>query len=161
MYPGWVGSLVILILLIWIAVLSYFFWRQRRFLSQLFPKNSLEATDASLIIRDQFNKLLDAVEEVQKRESGLKNNFRSLARDGLNHLQRVAMQRYNPYGDTGGDQSFTLVMLDGKLNGFLLTSLHSRSGTRMYTKSIVDGKSDLELSKEEKEVLAQAKSDMS
>lgn len=156
MYPGWVGDLVITILLIWIAILSYFFWRKDRFLSQLFPEKSSQAIEASLIIRQQFNKLLDALEEVRKRESSLKNNFRSLARDGLSHMQRIAMQRYNPYGDTGGDQSFTIVILDGRLNGFLLTSLHSRSGTRVYTKKIISGKSDLELSKEEKEVLAQS-----
>jgi len=68
----------------------------------------------------------------------------------------VIYKKYNPYNDTGGDQSFSLVLLDGKLNGTILTSLHSRSGTRIYAKVIKKGESELDLSKEEKEVLKKA-----
>lgn len=139
---GW-GEAVSLILLIWLSFLSYLFWKQKKFFSDFFPK-----TD-----QDQFKKLLFSVEEVEKREQALRRGLKDLGLDGLNHLQRIEVLRYNPYNDTGGQQSFSVCLLDGKLNGLILSSLHSRSGTRTYIKPIAQGESELELSKEEKQVL--------
>ncbi len=43
-----------------------------------------------------------------------------------------------------------------EFDGVLITSLHSRAGTRTYLKNIKKGESELELSKEEKSVLSEA-----
>ncbi|MDP4038831.1 MAG: DUF4446 family protein [bacterium] len=64
-------------------------------------------------------------------------------------LQKVGLIRFNPFDDTGGDQSFCLAALDSRNNGFILSSIHARSGTRVYTKEIVRGKSKHHLSEEE------------
>jgi hypothetical protein len=73
------------------------------------------------------------------------------------HFQKIGFLRYNPFSDTGGDQSFCLCVLNQHNTGFLLTSLHSREQTRIYAKSIIEGKSiQAELSKEESEVLQKA-----
>lgn len=133
--------------LIWLAILSYFFWRERSYLRQLFPKS--DARD----IRNKFKELIELINEFDKRGTQVEKHLRQVQKDGLYHIQKVAVLRYNPYNDTGGDQSFTAAMLDGSLNGLILTSLHSRSGTRIYIKSINKGKSDLDLSKEEGKVL--------
>ncbi len=133
--------------LIWLAILSYFFWRERSYLRQLFPKS--DARD----IRNKFKELIELINEFDKRGTQVEKHLREVQKDGLYHIQKVAVLRYNPYNDTGGDQSFTAAMLDGSLNGLILTSLHSRSGTRIYIKSISKGKSDLDLSKEEGKVL--------
>ncbi|MBI2021840.1 DUF4446 family protein [Candidatus Daviesbacteria bacterium] len=154
MYPGGgagaVGMIFFSLLLTWLIILSYLFWRERQSLRQLFPKSGERD------IRTKLKEVLEAIEDFKRREDLTGRNIRSLARQGLSHMQRIAMLRFNPYDDTGGDQSFIIALLDGNLNGFILTSLHSRAGTRLYTKEITIGKSDLELSKEEKEVLKKA-----
>ncbi len=63
-----------------------------------------------------------------------------LERKGLSHFQKVELMRFNPYQDTGGDQSFVLVLLDDKGSGVVITSLHARSGTRIFAKEVILGK---------------------
>lgn len=146
---GWVEVLN-LILLIWLIFLSYFFWREKQFLRQLFPK------DQNLDIRKKFEEVLGEVQRFGKKEQLLKKDLEKLKEESLEHYQIVEVLRYNPYADTGGQQSFTIVLLNAKLDGILITSLHSRAGTRVYTKVIKNGKSEMELSKEEGEVLKKA-----
>ncbi|HZZ98746.1 MAG TPA: DUF4446 family protein, partial [Candidatus Saccharimonadia bacterium] len=65
--------------------------------------------------------------------------------------------RYNPFGDTGGNQSFALSLLDAEGNGFVVTSLHSREHTRVYAKEVRGGsRGKNEYSKEEQEAIALA-----
>jgi hypothetical protein len=71
-------------------------------------------------------------------------------------FQRVGLVRFNPFEDTGGNQSFALALLDAEGNGWVLSSLHARSGTRVYAKSISGGRSDGALSEEEAAAIRQA-----
>ena len=66
---------------------------------------------------------------------------------------RAGLVRYNPFEDTGGNQSFALAMLDGRGDGFVVSSLHSRNGTRLYAKAIASGASETALSEEESAAL--------
>ncbi len=71
-------------------------------------------------------------------------------------FQRVGLVRFNPFEDTGGNQSFALALLDADGNGWVLSSLHARNGTRLYAKAIRGGRSDGALSDEETAALKQA-----
>jgi hypothetical protein len=71
-------------------------------------------------------------------------------------FQRVGLVRYNPFEDTGGNQSFALVLLDAAGDGWVLSSLHARGGTRIYAKAIKGGRSEAGLSSEESAAIAQA-----
>lgn len=71
-------------------------------------------------------------------------------------FQRVGIVRYNPFEETGGNQSFALALLDAAGDGWVLSSLHARSGTRVYAKAITAGRSDAGLSAEETAAIAQA-----
>jgi hypothetical protein len=68
-------------------------------------------------------------------------------------MQRVGVVRYNPFEDTGSNQSFVLAMLDGRGDGFVLSSLHSRQATRMFLKPVSAGKADTAVSEEEAEAI--------
>ena len=65
------------------------------------------------------------------------------------HFGRLGIVRFNPFDDTGGNQSFTLAILDGNNDGFVITSLHSRTGTRVYAKAVFDGQAETTLGGEE------------
>ncbi len=71
-------------------------------------------------------------------------------------FQRVGLVRFNPFEDTGGNQSFALALLDADGNGWVLSSLHARTGTRIYAKAIRGGRSDGALSDEETTAIKQA-----
>jgi hypothetical protein len=74
----------------------------------------------------------------------------------LRAFQRVGLVRYNPFEETGGNQSFALALLDAKGDGWVLSSLHARTGTRIYAKTITAGRSDANLSEEETAAIRQA-----
>lgn len=76
------------------------------------------------------------------------------------NFQKYALVRFNPFEDTGGDQSFILAILNNQDSGIVISSLHSRENTRVYTKLVENGKATThQFSKEEKEVVARAASD--
>ncbi len=74
------------------------------------------------------------------------------------HFARQGLVRFNPFPDTGGNQSFALALLDESDNGFIVSSLHSRTGTRIYAKSVVAGKTETTLSSEETQAIDEARS---
>jgi hypothetical protein len=71
-------------------------------------------------------------------------------------FQRVGLVRYNPFEETGGNQSFALALLDADGDGWVLSSLHARSGTRVYAKAIKGGRAEAGLSAEETDAIRQA-----
>lgn len=80
----------------------------------------------------------------------------ALERIGTVSVQKVGFLRFNPFADTGGDQSFSLALLDHDNNGVVLSSLYIREGTRLYAKEIIKGEAKQPLSNEEKRVLGEA-----
>jgi hypothetical protein len=71
-------------------------------------------------------------------------------------VQRVGLVRFNPFEDTGGNQSFALALLDANGDGLIVSSLHARTLTRVYGKAVSGGKSEAALSDEESTALRQA-----
>ena len=61
-----------------------------------------------------------------------------------------------PFSDTGGDQSFAIAMLDSLGNGVVLSSLHSRTDTRVFAKPVQGGRSKFQLSDEEQDAIKKA-----
>ena len=103
--------------------------------------------------------LLKDVSLAKKDIENLKSYCDKIQKEGLLHIQKIGLVRFNPFKDTGGDQSFILSLVDGSDTGVIISGLYARSGTRWYAKRIVKGKSiDHELSEEEKKALKEAKS---
>ena len=110
--------------------------------------DSLEAVfDAHLETVHQVGRDLD---ELTARTAVLESSAR-------HHFARLGLVRFNPFDDTGGNQSFALALLDESEEGFVVSSLHSRTGTRIYAKAIVGGKADTSLSTEETEAMGLAR----
>lgn len=73
-------------------------------------------------------------------------------------IQRIGIVRFNPFNDTGGDQSFAIALLNGSGDGLVVSSLFSRNGNRIYAKSILQGHSKYPLTAEEAQAIVQANS---
>lgn len=153
MYSDWsvFAGLAVTAIFIWLLGLTYFIWQQGSFLKSLFPKSGERD------IRKKFEEVLDDIGVFKKDLGEVKNKLAELEGQGQIHMQKVALLRYNPYEDTGGDQSFTLAFLDDSGTGIVVTSLHARSGTRVFAKPVLEGKSGkYQFSKEEEQVVEKA-----
>jgi hypothetical protein len=64
-------------------------------------------------------------------------------------VQRVSVSRYKAFEDAGGDQSFTVALMDGHGDGVVLSGLHARGGIRVYAKPLNGGRSTYALTSEE------------
>jgi hypothetical protein len=139
--------------LIAILIAIYCLWQvsvlKRRFSAALSNRDgdSIEQTLATHLKR---------VETVNTHLLQLDEAYKRLAASGSLASQKISIVRFNPFGDTGGDQSFVLGVLDAHNSGYVITSIHGREGTRVYVKPIDYGKSKYPLSEEEKQALAQA-----
>ena len=72
---------------------------------------------------------------------------------GRKAFQRIGLVRFNPFEDTGSNQSFALALLDADDDGVVISSLHARGGTRIYAKAVAAGRPEATLSEEEAQAL--------
>ena len=96
---------------------------------------------------------IDKVYAVAREVDELEIRTAVLERTQTFAFQRLGLVRYNPFEDTGGNQSFALALLDQHGDGFVISSLHTRTATRVYGKAIAKGRSEAALSSEEAEAL--------
>ena len=99
---------------------------------------------------------LDKVQALGRDVERLTARTAALEAAGRKAFSRVGLVRYNPFEETGGNQSFALALLDANDDGWVLSSLHARSGTRVYAKVIAAGRAETALSEEESAALRQA-----
>ncbi|HET7180660.1 MAG TPA: DUF4446 family protein [Candidatus Limnocylindrales bacterium] len=113
-------------------------------LTQGSDAQSLEAVLGSHI--DRVRKVVSDLDRVEARIAMVERDLQAT-------FGRVGIVRFNPFEETGGNQSFALALLDGRGDGFVVSSLHARAGTRVYAKAIAKGASETALSTEESEAL--------
>ncbi|OGE73972.1 MAG: hypothetical protein A3I07_04075 [Candidatus Doudnabacteria bacterium RIFCSPLOWO2_02_FULL_42_9] len=78
-------------------------------------------------------------------------------KDNTQNFQKIGFIRFNPFDDAGGNISFALALLNSHNDGFVLSSLHGRDGTRVYAKVVRSGLSESQLTEEEVEAIKKAK----
>lgn len=96
------------------------------------------------------------VRETEARVDAVDRLARRLEKAAYFSLQHMGMVRFNPFHDTGGDQSFAIALVDGHGNGLVLSSLHGRDATRVYAKPLQKWESTYSLTDEEKQAIALA-----
>jgi hypothetical protein len=90
----------------------------------------------------RVNDVGNRVEDVNRLQTTLEERTRS-------SLRHIGMVRFNPFEDTGSDQSFAIALLDDARDGIVISSLHGRSNTRIYAKPVEGATSSHALSEEE------------
>jgi hypothetical protein len=109
-------------------------------------------------LQDVLEEHLDAVSRVVDDVDELAARSAMLEERSQRAFQRIGFVRFNPFEDTGSNQSFVLALLDGHGDGIVISSLHTRAATRMYAKTVSAGRSDGALSAEEVQALELARS---
>lgn len=140
-------SVLCLVLVIWLVV-QFRSLRSRQM--EIFSGKNTESLEEVLL---NHSKQLRGLKAELDRLTSYSQETRGMSELSL---QKVGLIRFNPFGDTGGDQSFSIALLDVHNNGFVISSLHGRGNTRMYAKKIESGVAAHHLSDEEKQALEQA-----
>jgi hypothetical protein len=132
---------LIILLFLWTGVLSY-------------GTCTLTSQSDGKTLTAALDHLLKEQEMTKKDLATLQKQYDTMEIESRSHIQKIGLLRYNPFKDTGGDQSFIITLLDKEDTGILLSGLYSRSGTRWYAKKIQVGKGvGYELSDEEKKAI--------
>lgn len=135
---------------IWLLVVSFFLYRFFALYNKL--TKGVEIGDIKKILE----KILSGGEENTKSIKSIIKRIDIVEENDKSHIQKVGLIRFNPFSELGGDHSFCLAILDDRDTGVVITGLHTRDRTRIYMKDIKDGKSNFELSSEEKKAIASA-----
>ncbi len=141
---------VTLALLAWIIVLQVRLVRIERRYRRMMGEQDHDNLEQML------NQHLGAVRGTVSQVSELQAKTRQLERTLKNAIQHMGLVRFNPFRDTGGNQSFTWAISDGHGDGIVVSSLHSREGTRIYAKPLTGWESPYPLTDEEKQAVERA-----
>ena len=109
--------------------------------------------------QDIGNVLTEQIKKVENLENNLQKiseRATELEKISKKTFQKIGIKRFNPFSGVGSNQSFSIALLDSQNNGFVLTSHYSRDFNRVYAKPIENGKSQYQLSTEEKQAIEQA-----
>jgi septal ring factor EnvC (AmiA/AmiB activator) len=138
------AGIAVLIGVIWVVVTEK---RLKRF---FLGKKAKDLEDTIVTLENEITELNKARDNIEKDVAVINVKLKKSVR-GLETI------RFNPFPDQGSNQSFAIGMLNEEGDGLVISSLYSRERMSVFAKPIKDGKSEYELSAEEKEALARAK----
>ncbi|PIU68449.1 hypothetical protein COS81_03960 [candidate division WWE3 bacterium CG06_land_8_20_14_3_00_42_16] len=128
--------ILFLLLLIWLVVLTILLNRQKKYYKKLF--NETDGKELKEILESHLGR----VAKVSQRMGDLEAIMKRIQEESNFYFQKIGFVRFNPFRETGGDQSFILALLDKKNNGIVISSLHGRNQTRLFAKTVKEGKAE-------------------
>jgi hypothetical protein len=144
---------VALVALMLAVVLAFKLRRVRAAQRALLGGGEADLVGHAAQVQDAFVQLRDWVEESAARlEQRMETAEQRI--DGC--LAYASLVRYDAWGEMSGHQSSTMALLDSRRNGVVVSSIIHRDQARFYVKQLRDGESELELSPEEQEAIANA-----
>ena len=131
-----------------VVILAILLWRLERTVERFTHGGKAENLDDVLaLLRTEA---MTARKNITALEGRLQHAEQRLQRS----VQHKGMVRFNPFKDVGGDQSFSLALLDEAGDGVVISSLYARDGVRVYGKPVTAGASAYQLSEEEHKAIA-------
>jgi hypothetical protein len=143
-------ALAVVGLALWLAMLQRSAARVRSRLRRILSDNGTAGLDEIL---DGHAKRM---ERLSSRVDALNALEQELEASSRLALQKVGVVRFNPFQDSGGDQSFAIALLDQGGTGVVVSSLHGRAETRIFAKEVTNGRSKHSLSDEEQQAIRAA-----
>ncbi|MEK7060342.1 MAG: DUF4446 family protein [Patescibacteria group bacterium] len=112
-------------------------------------KKAKDLEESIITLEENISKLKSSKENIEKELVEVNKKLKKSIR-GLETI------RFNPFPDQGSNQSFAVGMVNEDGDGVVFSSLYSRERMSIFAKPIKNGKSEYELTTEEKEVLKKA-----
>ena len=151
------GALIVALAII-VVLLALFLVSEgarRRALQARLDQLTRGASDGSL--EGALNHHIDTVRSMQSDMEQLTVAVSVLQAGFPLCLQRCGMVRYNAFEDVGGEQSFSVALLNAVGDGVIISSVRSRTSVQVYAKSFANGKPSHTLSQEEELALERSR----
>lgn len=130
----YVGGISFILALFVSSLILFLKLRKINKLAQLFFSGK-NGKDLEEVINNQ-NKVIQKTEkDIKELFDGYEKIYNIAARG----IQKIGVVRYNPFRDMGGNQSFAIAMLDSNNSGLIISTLATRDGVRVFSKSIING----------------------
>lgn len=143
---------ILIVFFLWFLALTIIFLRFYLYYSRLI-KNGKKSS-----LPEILDGIIEKEKQIEKKLDENEKKCDKLEKDSLFYVQKVGLVRFNPFKDTGGDQSFVLALVDSYNTGVIISSLHTRTGTRWYAKRVIGGKGvEYDLSEDEQKALKESK----
>ena len=139
----------VLILLIVVFQAFWMFKTEKRLKRFFLGKKAKDLEDTITLLEDNIKLLKKKKKKIEIEITSLHQKLRKSIR-GLETI------RFNPFPDQGSNQSFAIGLLNEDSDGVVISSLYSRERMSVFAKPIKGGKSEYELTNEEKEALSKA-----
>ena len=109
-------------------------------------------------LEDSLSELMRRTKELQVFREELERYLKTAEARLSTSIRGIGVVRFNPFqGDgSGGNQSFSVALLDESANGVVFSALYARGHASTYAKPVVKGASSFELTAEEREAIAKA-----
>lgn len=135
---------IIVLLLLWVGLTEY---RFRKFFAGTKARN----------LEEVMIKLGEQMKELNGTQDKIDKHLVIVDKRLDKSIRSVETIRFNPFLDAGSNQSFAISFLNDEGNGVVMSSLYARDRMSIFAKPITNGKSEFELSTEEKDVLEKSK----
>ena len=147
------SNITLILSILALLVAAYCLW-QTTSLNRL--RKSFFAGSQAINLESVILALDMGLKSAQEQQIILEQALKQLKDDSTFATQKVGLVRFNPFEDGGGNFSFCLALLDAHNSGVVITSMHGRQQNRIYSKSILNGRSEVQLTDEETEAIEQA-----
>lgn len=136
-------SVIVIIILLWILMIEI---RLKKIFAGTKARNLEEMI---VLIGKKMNKL-------EENQAKIDEHLIIIDKRLDKSIRSVETLRFNPFIDAGSNQSFAIALINDENDGVVLSSLYARDRMSIFAKPIINGKSEFELSSEEKDVLKKA-----
>ncbi|OGI80736.1 hypothetical protein A3I25_00940 [Candidatus Nomurabacteria bacterium RIFCSPLOWO2_02_FULL_42_17] len=101
--------------------------------------------------------LVRDLKNLEKSHAGAQKDIAGIESRLKTSLRGFQIVRFNPFRDSGGNQSFAVALLNEEGDGVVLSSLYARERVSIFAKPVKNNTSPYDLTAEEKEALEKAK----
>jgi Protein of unknown function (DUF4446) len=99
---------------------------------------------------------IQSVRDLQRTTELIGRETAQLRQRVSSAVRTVGFARYDAFPDVGGQLSFSTALLDEAGDGVVLTTINGRTNSRSYAKAVKGGRSDYQLSNDERAAIAMA-----
>lgn len=147
------GIFVLILVLFALVIILFLKFKKINQVAQIFFAGK-NGKDLEQVLEAQHKLILKNEKDIKELFDGYEKIYNIAAKG----IQKVGVVRYNPFRDMGGNQSFSIAMLDRNNSGLIISTLATRDGVRVFSKSIIDGDcTEFPLLEEEKRAIKVAK----
>jgi hypothetical protein len=144
-------ELVIMILGALLVILAVWLVRLELRLKKIF--SGKKAGDFEGVI----NKIIDDISDLDSSRKKIFGSIDNIEGRLKRSVQGLGIVRFNAFKTLGGNQSFSIALLNETGDGLVLSSIYSREHVSVYAKPIRDFSSEFDLTQEEKDALKKAR----